>query len=286
MHQEGCRFSRQKANSQCFCPKRLAYGTVDSLIGKLRSIFCLYGSSFDDSPIPGVGNPAASKTVKEHLSMIWEEQLRTRITPTQAQPFFIADLFALASYIVNRLMAGNLSSKEMFVFARDQAFFKTLFFAGDRAGDLGKIKTEEMLYFPNKEGLLFNHVLTKSLRDGTSNLFSLSRYSLNVSLCPVTAIETYIALCDVMKIPTRQGYLFRPLSPQGCVQPVPFDSSAAQSRLCFYVERLPHVFGNRKVTLHGLRNECAISLAIAAADIQTVMDHVGWKTSSMARHYI
>ena len=107
-----------------------------------------------------------------------------------------------------------------------------------------------------------------------------------MSLCPVTAIETYIALCDVMKILIRQGYLFRPLSPQGCVQPVSFDSSAAQGRLCFYVERLPHVFGNRKVTLHGLRNGCAISLAMAGADVQTVMDHVRWKTSSMARHYI
>ena len=29
-----------------------------------------------------------------------------------------------------------------------------------------------------------------------------------------------------------------------------------------------------------------ISLALAGADIQTVMDHIGWKTPSMARHYI
>ena len=101
-----------------------------------------------------------------------EEQLRARITPTQTQPFFIADLLALASYIVKWLMEGDLLPKEIYVFARVQAYFKT-FFAGDRAGDLGKMKSEEMLYFP-KEGLLFNHVLTKSLRDGTSNLFSLN----------------------------------------------------------------------------------------------------------------
>ena len=140
--------------------------SIDSLIGKLRSIFCLYGRGSDDSPIPAEGNPAASKTVKEYLSMIREEQLRARITPTEAQPFFIANFLSLASYIVKQLMAGNLSSKEIDVFARDQANFKTLFFAGDRVGDLGKIKTEEMLYLPNKEGLLFNHVLTKLLRDG------------------------------------------------------------------------------------------------------------------------
>ena len=89
-----------------------------------------------------------------------------------------------------------------------------------------------------------------------------------------------------MKIPVRQGYLFRPLPSQGYVKPLPFDSSAAQGRLHFHVEGLPHVFGNRRVTLHGLCNGCAISLAMAGTDIQFVMDRVGWKTPSMARHYI
>ena len=108
VHQEGCCFSGQKGNSQCTCPKRLAYSTVNSLIGKLRSIFCLHGRGSDDSPIPGFGNHAASKAVKDYLTMIREEQLRARITPTQAQPFFTVDFLALASYIVKRLMEGDL----------------------------------------------------------------------------------------------------------------------------------------------------------------------------------
>ena len=152
-------FSGQKYNTQCSCPKRLAYGTIDSLIGKLRSIFCLYGRGSDESPILGYGNPAASKVVKDYLSMVREEQLRARISPTQAQPFFIADLLALSAYIAKRLIDRYISSKELYTFARDQAYFKTLFFAGDRAGDLGRMKTEEMLYFSRKEGLLFNHLL-------------------------------------------------------------------------------------------------------------------------------
>ena len=57
VHQEGCHFSEQKGNSQCTSPKRLAYGTVDSLIGKLHSISCLQGRGSDESPIPGFGNP-------------------------------------------------------------------------------------------------------------------------------------------------------------------------------------------------------------------------------------
>ena len=91
------------------------------------------------------------------------------------------------------------------------------------------METEEMLYFPRKEGLLFNHPITKSLRDGTSNLFSLKRYSKDLSRCPVSAIEAYIAICDVLKLPVRHGFLFRPLFPQGFVHPLPFDSSAAQA---------------------------------------------------------
>ena len=97
VHQQRCLFSGQRFNTQCSCPKRLAYGTIDSLIGKLRSIFCLYGHCSDESPIPGSGNPAASKVVKDYLSMVREEQLRARISPSQAHPFFIADLLGLSA---------------------------------------------------------------------------------------------------------------------------------------------------------------------------------------------
>jgi len=45
-------------------PKRVASGTVDFLIGKLRSIFSAAGRGGDDSSLPGYGNPAASKLVK------------------------------------------------------------------------------------------------------------------------------------------------------------------------------------------------------------------------------
>ena len=63
-----------------------------------------------------------------------------------------------------------------------------------------------------------------------------------------------------------------------------FDSSAAQARLNLDVGKLPHVFEHRKITLYGLRNGCTISLAMAGADIPTIMDHIGWKTPSMPRH--
>ena len=67
--------------------------------------------------------------------------------------------------------------------------------------------------------------------------------------------------------------------------PAPFESAAAQARLSTYVRQIP-AFANRSVTLHGLRSGCAISLAIAGAELDAIMDHVGWKSSSSVRHYI
>ena len=75
----------------------------------------------------------------------------------------------LSSEIAKRMNIHVRSPAQLFVLARDQAFFKVQFFGGDRTGDLGRMKTKEILYFPGKKALLFNHTLTKSLRDGTSN---------------------------------------------------------------------------------------------------------------------
>ena len=146
------------------------------MIGKLHSIFSEAGRGRDDSTIPGYGNPATSKVVKDYLAAMRVEQLEAGIVLTQADPFFISDPAAIVAFIGKRVNESDLSANQLFVLIRDRAFLKTLFFAGDRASDLGKVKTQELLHFPRREDLLFNHVLTKSPRDGTSNLFSLKRY--------------------------------------------------------------------------------------------------------------
>ena len=40
--------------------------------------------------------------------------------------------------------------------ARDQAYFKCVFFSGDRPGDLGRVKVPDILRVPNDDGILFN----------------------------------------------------------------------------------------------------------------------------------
>ena len=54
-------------------------GTVDNLIGKLRSIFIEAGRGNAWNDILGVGNPAAHHSVKQYLTLVREEQAKARV---------------------------------------------------------------------------------------------------------------------------------------------------------------------------------------------------------------
>ena len=81
-----------------------------------------------DSEIPGYGNPAAFLTVKFYLTAVKEEQLLARTAPIQVEPFLIQDLAATSSEILKRLSGRISSPTQLFVFAREQVFLKTLLF--------------------------------------------------------------------------------------------------------------------------------------------------------------
>ena len=81
---------------------------------------------------------------------------------------------------------------------------------------MGQVKVPEILHFPNNDGLLFNHVWGKTLRDGDSNIFGIQRNPQS-KLCPVQGIEQYLAISDQLKVDLRSGYLFRPTNPHGAI---------------------------------------------------------------------
>ena len=76
--------SNQNA-SICRCPKRLAFKTVDSNIGKLCAIFNEVGRTGDWNGLLHFGNLAASVVVQGCLKAVSEEQLRATqsIPPVQ-----------------------------------------------------------------------------------------------------------------------------------------------------------------------------------------------------------
>ena len=102
------------------------------------------------------GNPAASLEVQKYLKASTEKQLRANITPKQAVPLFLSKLLLLARYMSWKIAERSVNPSGLFVLARDQAFFKALFFSDDRGSGLGMIRTERSCV-----GLLFNHVWRK-----------------------------------------------------------------------------------------------------------------------------
>ena len=116
-----------KGHLQCACLLRLAAGTVDSLIGKLRAIFKEAGRTQDWEEKLCLGNPDASILVKRYLKMIKEKQTMAGVTPKQAVPMFTDKLFSLADHIDSKLQAVGNDATTIYILARYQAFF-TYFF--------------------------------------------------------------------------------------------------------------------------------------------------------------
>ena len=74
IHHHGCKFVGQRGKQTCACPLQLSYKTVDSYIGKLRSIFHAIRRDDEWDKRLGLGNPAADKSVKDYLRVVTAEQ--------------------------------------------------------------------------------------------------------------------------------------------------------------------------------------------------------------------
>ena len=83
-------------------------------------------------------------------------------------------------------------------------------------GTAQEISVSEIPLFPNDDGLLFNHVWGKTLRDGDSNVFGVCRNSQSV-ICPVKGIEQYVELARELGVDLTKEYLFRPTSSNNSV---------------------------------------------------------------------
>lgn len=282
VHSQPCPHLGKKNIHPCKCPLRLSYKTVDSYVGKLRAIFRSIGRQGDWDATLGLGNPAASLPVKEYLKSVTAEQLQARVTSKQATPLFLDKLLLLSRHLDRKMSSPSVTPTNLFILARDQAFFKSLFFSADRGNDLGLVQTQEILCFPQDDSFLFNHVWGKTLRDGASNMFGIRRHP-NPSLCPVKAIETYIAVSAELGMTLRNGFLFRPTNAQGHVVNKPFTSSSAEARLRLYLKEAGLDEGE---TLHSFRSGSAITLALSGSQLADIMDHVGWQSNSMALYYL
>ena len=115
-------------------------------------------------------------------------------------------LSAFAHIYGSSVLARDHTSTSRYLFARDLAFFSVDFYSGDRASDLGRVNTKEILSLPAKEGLLFRHTFGKTLRGSDVHAFAVRRCA-DLVVCPVNNLFLYVHLSDAMGINLRTGYL-------------------------------------------------------------------------------
>ena len=207
--------------------------------------------------------------VRKYLKCVKEEQATASLTPQQATPLFVDKLDRLPDHLDRRLEECKNDPIRVHILSRDQAYFKTLFFSGDRPGDLGQVRTKEILRFPNDDGLLFNHTWGKTLRGDRSNLFGIKRCA-NIKICPVAAIERYMATTRAMQVDLTDGFLFRPTTAQGAISPLSLLSEAMNGRLKTYLREAAIDDGE---TAHSFRSGCATTLALSGSALAYVMTH-------------
>lgn len=258
---------------ECDCPLRLSSGTVQSIISQLKSIFKCYGRGDKWNDELMFGNPACSVKVTKYLDAIKFEQAVSHRVVKQAKPLFFEKLRKIALYIDSQLLQeGNFSKR--FVLLRDQAFLKLQFFAGDRAADLGRCLSQEFKCLHNDEGFLVTHTVGKTLSNGRKNEFKVMRLD-DHSVCPVFALQKYVAGVKDMGVDLSNGYLFRILGgDKKHVLESPVSHSTMYSRLELYLGVLNIDEGE---TPHSLRGGCAVTLAASGSEkMGEIMDHVGW----------
>ena len=248
---------------------------MDTLIGKLREVFKEVGRDVDWNSAFAVGNPAATNEVKCYLKAVTSEQFASGCYSQTSYPLICQKAICFVN-------PTCISAALLFLLARDDAFFKCLFFSGDRTNDLTLVKSQEVLRLPNDQGFLFNHIWGKTLRDGTTNIFAIRRYE-DISLCPIAAVERYFSVSSTLGVDLATGFLFLPLTPRHMVENKQLSTGALQSRLKLYLENAGIYDGE---SLHSFRSGIAITLALSGSQLSDVMEHVGWRQTSTASHYM
>ena len=120
--------------------------------------------------------------------------MQARVTPLQATPLLLSDVEILSLHIFTSLLKPMLEPHQVYMLARDQAFSRRFSFRGDRAADLALVKTQEILRFPDSTGFLFNHLWSKTLRQGDQNVFALKRV-VNKLICIVLKFTLIFVIC-------------------------------------------------------------------------------------------
>jgi hypothetical protein len=275
VHLFGCPLWGSSA-SDCACPRRAAWNSLDSLVNRLRAAFLKQGGR-------PVDNPCAGRPVQSYLRDIQFEQVRSCVQPKQATPMFEDKFTSLVLYLNALLNNQDLDAADRFTLFRDRAFLALDLQAWKRGADLGLTLTDSILWFPDRLGWLFGYTWGKTLRTGDPHVFGL-RFHANQIICPLRLVTEYISFCETVGISVQGtgGFLFR-LVRYGVVLNHPVSADTLNRNLQAYL-RAAGLFEGE--TLHGFWAGGAITAALRGDTLQAIIGQAHWSTSRQALHYM
>lgn len=269
VHSQAC------SGNGCNCPVRLAAGSVDSLLGKLRSVFNNLGRLHDS-------NPVAHPRVKSYLRFVREEQASGAVTPSQAVPLYFTKFTKLIDFLRSSIQNGSQSSATVkYILVRDTAFFVTDFFTGDRASDLGRLLSNQVFRLKDRKGFLLKLTLTKTVRGDAARFIVLEPFC-NKGVCPVEWLEYYIAACRLLGVDLTRGFFFRSTDRKKAVSENPFLGSAVNNRLRKYLSDAKIDGGE---TPHSFRVGLSNTLNMLGCSPEDISQCLGWRSKETVSHY-
>lgn len=282
VHHTECPYlGSDKSGVVCSCPVRLAASTIEATIFKLKALFKSMGrGSFWDCWSCS-GNPAYSVQVGDYLRACQIEQADAHVVKRQSRPFFGGKLKRLTEFFAREISVQGLTFRARFALLRDRAFFLLQVFSGSRAGDLCKLKCNEIHQLPFDEGLLVSQTWGKTLRNGNSNVFVIPRVIDSV-LCPVLALEELVLAASSFGVPLSKGYVFRLVREDGSVLAASVGYSTMYQRLKCYLRSIGIDDGE---TPHSFRSACGVNLLLGGASEEEIMGHIGWRCKETMRYY-
>ena len=158
-----------------------------------------------------IGNPVRSELVTQYLTFTTEEQKQAGVLVKQAPAILHGHLETIVRSMRTKLQS-TVSILERVTLARDIAFLAVAFSTTKRGAELTNTLIQRVLRLPNKSGLLFNFQWGKTLRDGADHLISVPYDEKYVAVCPVRAVEQWIAVGRAAGWDMTSGYLFFEIS--------------------------------------------------------------------------
>ncbi|CAC5378217.1 unnamed protein product [Mytilus coruscus] len=153
---------------------------------------------------------------------------------------------------------------------------------GNRGGDLGLLKAENLFEMPDSKGIYVSQQAGKSASiDNPKNYIILP--SLDEDICPIKLVKYYKRMASKLDVDLNKGFIYRVRDNKSKqINNRAVSSSCMTDRLKTH---LMHIYLYQGESSHSSRRGCAITLRMLGVNDQAINQHMSWSSKEMIDHY-